>query len=300
MKQTSRLLTTLLPLTLLAPALAHAHAIAGDRVFPATLAIDDPGVSDELTLPQVQLFKATNDDGDHHWTGIYNAEFDKRITDDLGVSVEGNYIRENGGDHGFDNVGVGAKYQLLKNAPHEFLLSVGGDLDIGDTGSRNIAEKKSSATPGVFVGKGFGDLPDSLDWAKPFAVTGQGGYEVMLGGDNSRSIDYGASVQYSLPYLQQHVKDIGLPRIVANMVPIVEFAFSTPTSNAGSKTTGTINPGFIWMGHEVQVGLEAVVPVNSATGHGVGAQAQLHFYLDDIFPHTAIGQPLFGKDGTFK
>ena len=28
-----------------------AHTIVGDRVFPATLAIDDPGVNDELTLP---------------------------------------------------------------------------------------------------------------------------------------------------------------------------------------------------------------------------------------------------------
>ena len=28
-----------------------AHAVCGDRIFPATLAIDDPGVTDELTVP---------------------------------------------------------------------------------------------------------------------------------------------------------------------------------------------------------------------------------------------------------
>jgi hypothetical protein len=33
---------------------AHAHAVCGDRIFPATLAIDDPGVTDELTAPTVQ------------------------------------------------------------------------------------------------------------------------------------------------------------------------------------------------------------------------------------------------------
>jgi hypothetical protein len=32
---------------------AAAHALCGARIFPATLAIDDPGVLDELTLPTV-------------------------------------------------------------------------------------------------------------------------------------------------------------------------------------------------------------------------------------------------------
>ena len=32
---------------------AFAHAIAGVRVFPVTLTLDDPGVADEITLPQI-------------------------------------------------------------------------------------------------------------------------------------------------------------------------------------------------------------------------------------------------------
>jgi hypothetical protein len=28
-----------------------AHGVAGDRFFPATLAVDDPAVADELSLP---------------------------------------------------------------------------------------------------------------------------------------------------------------------------------------------------------------------------------------------------------
>ena len=38
---------------LLAHSHAEAHAVCGSRIFPATLAIDDPGVSDELALPTV-------------------------------------------------------------------------------------------------------------------------------------------------------------------------------------------------------------------------------------------------------
>jgi hypothetical protein len=39
------------------------------------------------------------------------------------------------------------------------------------------------------------------------------------------------------------------------------------------------------------MGVEAVVPINARSGHGVGIQAQLHFFLDDIFPN-GIGRPL--------
>ena len=35
------------------------------------------------------------------------------------------------------------------------------------------------------------------------------------------------------------------------------------------------------------------MPVNRASGTGVGVLGQLHLYLDDMFP-TTIGQPLLG------
>ena len=39
--------------------------------------------------------------------------------------------------------------------------------------------------------------------------------------------------------------------------------------------------------------MEAIVPVNRATGDTVGVIAQLHFYLDDLFPDS-LGRPIFG------
>src|SRR5438105_9591926 len=36
---------------------AGAHEIVGNRFFPATLNIDDPGVNDELAIPTVSYFK---------------------------------------------------------------------------------------------------------------------------------------------------------------------------------------------------------------------------------------------------
>jgi hypothetical protein len=103
-----------------------------------------------------------------------------------------------------------------------------------------------------------------------------------------------------MPYLKSQVKDLGLPDFINHLIPLVEAQFSTPVANNlgnSSVTTGTINPGVIWVGSYFQVGLEAVIPVNRDSGTGVGFLGQIHLYLDDIFPKS-YGQPLIGGGST--
>ena len=108
-------------------------------------------------------------------------------------------------------------------------------------------------------------------------------------------LQYGFAMEYSLIYLQEQVKDIGLQAPFDHLIPLVEFSLETALDRGQrGQTTGTINPSLVWSGKYFQVGAEAVVPINSRTGNDVGFIAQLHFYLDDLFPHT-IGRPLFGK-----
>jgi hypothetical protein len=114
---------------------------------------------------------------------------------------------------------------------------------------------------------------------------------------NPRFLTYGGSLQYSMPYLKSNVVDLGLPEFFDHLVPIVEFQLQTPVANyhgTGIGTTGTVSPGVIWIGRYFQVGLEAIIPVNRASGTGVGVIAQLHFYLDDLYPN-GIGKPIFGS-----
>jgi hypothetical protein len=47
----------------------------------------------------------------------------------------------------------------------------------------------------------------------------------------------------------------------------------------------------------LQFGVEAIIPVNSQSGTNVGVIAQLHIYLDDLFPRS-IGKPIFGSSTT--
>ena len=62
--------------------------------------------------------------------------------------------------------------------------------------------------------------------------------------------------------------------------------------NGEKRTTGTVNPGVIYVADKYQLSVEALIPVNRASGHGVGVIGQLHLYLDDIFPNS-LGKPLF-------
>jgi hypothetical protein len=247
-----------------------------------------------------------------------SAEFSKRITDTFGVSVGSTWthIRPPGGPSvsGWQNLETSFMSQFYTNAEHEFVMSAALNVEWGGTGSNSVdADSFSTLTPTFFFGKGFGDLPNSFGWLRAFAVTGQVGYAVPTksaiitvddGGDisienNPSVLQYGGTLQFSMPYLKSSVIDAGLPDFINHLIPIVEASFETPVSNntgTGLGTTGTVNPGVIWVGNYYQVGAEAIIPVNRASGTGTGVIAQLHLYLDDIFPNT-IGQPLLG-DGT--
>jgi hypothetical protein len=297
---------------------ALAHGFAGSRFFPAAITIDDPFVADELSLPTVSNQK-TGTDPSVVETAI-SSELSKRITSDFGFSIgyAWNHFDQAGPPHnpnGFQNLEITPKYQFLLNAPHEAVASVGVITEVGGTGARQVgAVPFATYTPTFYFGKGAGDLPESLNWARPFAVTGTFGYSftaskkitspvvdadtgfTTLAVDHvSNSLNYGFAVEYSNFYLRANVHDFGLPEWINRLTPLVEFNFVTPvTDRYGEKTIGTINPGIIWSGQSWQFGVEAILPLTQATGKNVGIIAQLHFYLDDIFPQT-IGRPLLGN-----
>jgi hypothetical protein len=292
---------------------AMAHCFVGARFFPATLAIDDPCVADELSIPTV-AWSRTSDQPSAQEIDI-SGEFSKRITETFGVSISPTWthIAQPGSPSvsGFQDLETTFKWQFLSIPASEFVMSTALVVDWGGTGANGVgADTFTTYTPTLYIGKGFGTLPDSMGWARPFGFTAQVGYAIPSSsstttvddsGDvsvtpNPRFLAYGFSLQYSMPYLKSNVVDLQLPDVVNHLIPLVEAQLQTPVSNdfgTGIGTTGTINPGVIWVGSYFQVGLEAMIPINHASGSGVGVIGQLHLYLDDMFPHT-IGQPLIG------
>jgi hypothetical protein len=287
---------------------AFAHCFVGARFFPATLATDDPCVADELSLPTVSFSKTGDVPPASEWD--VSAELSKRITEDFGISIGDTWtqLRQPGSPtlQGFADLETTLQYQLLKNGDHELAMLLGLIVDWGGTGATNsgIGTPYSLLTPTFYFGKGFGDLPEQAGWLRAFAVTGQVGYQIpttsfdiMQSAFIPQVLVYGGSIQYSMPYLKSEIQDFQLPDFINHLIPIVEAQLQTPVANNFGNsfvTTGTINPGVIWVGSYFQVGLEAQIPVNRASGSSVGFLGQLHFYLDDMFP-TTIGQPLLGS-----
>jgi len=290
---------------------ALAHCFVGPRFFPATLAIDDPCVADELSLPTVAWSQTGDIPPAANWN--VSVELSKRITEDLGISIGDSWsnIHQPGGFTmaGFSDLETTLQYQLLKDGPHELALLLGLIVDWGGTGASNsgLGTPFSLYTPTFYFGKGLGDLPESAGWLRAFAVTGQIGYQIptrsfdiVQGSSIPQVLVYGASIQYSMPYLKSEIRDYQFPDFINHLIPIVETQLSTPVANNFGNspiTIGTVNPGVIWVGTYFQVGAEATIPVNRASGTGVGFLGQLHLYLDDMFP-TTIGQPLLGGSTT--
>lgn len=278
---------------------AHAHGFVGDRFFPPTIATDDPFATDELLFPSVSYMKSSSAGGvpgvsttDVGW------EFDKEIFPKFALGVSGDWLlqKPDGAPsfNGFNDITLSAKYQLWQNDAHEAIFSIGTKWQIGGSGSDNVgADPENIFTPTLYFGKGFGDLPDSFAYARPLAITGTLG-ESLPDGREPDSLDWGFALEYSLPYLQTEVRDVGLHAPFRNMIPLVEFAFNTPENRSGGETTGTINPGVLYETRYFQIGAEANLPINSASGDHVGVTVSLEIFIDDILPKV-FGHPLIGR-----
>jgi len=280
---------------------ALAHGFAGQRFFPATILTDDPFVADEMSLPTSSYSPAAPDG-----SRDLGLDFDlaKRLTPTLGFTIGRGWIYHTAPGMpavtGFGPLNTGLQYQLFVDAPHEAIGLLGLNVTWAHTGRVQAlgAPDFTTLSPTFNFGKGMGDLPRELPWLHPFAVTGNLGFDVPMkswsaGVPNPDNFNIGFAFEYSLPYLQCCVRDLGLRPPFNQLIPVVEVALSTPLDRvaSGINTTATVQPGIIWSGTYLQIGAEAIIPLTRVTGHGFGGLVQIHYYLDDIFPRS-IGRPV--------
>lgn len=291
----------------LTPGWACGQDTVGVRVFPEQLVVREPFVESTLTLPN--LLHIRQPAGAPALPGqetAFETELKLQLTENLGLSLVGTLTHLDP-DHGpsltgFENFDVGLTYQVLRSQRHELLGSIGLDWEVGGTGRRAVgAQSHSALAPNVVIAKGFGDLPAIADWLKPLAVVTALGVRLPVesgptgsGDADLRAITWGAVVQYSLGYLETQVQHRGPSAFLGRLFPVVELDFQTPVQGRWSgQTVGTINPGLVWVGRLVQVGLEAAVPANERTGKNIGVRFLLRFSLDELIPR--LHGPLFGN-----
>ena len=277
---------------------AFPHAVCGNRIFPATLGIDDPGVGDELALPTI-TYLPQNSSGYEETSATFN--YTKTIFPGVGISVGNGPDWQRGAGYGWESLDTELKWNFFCIPDHEFMGSVGLDVNWGTTGTGTQYTPYTTITPVLNLGKGFGDLPTSLNPLRPLAITAQLSEDIPSqswtdGSPNSVNLNWGFTIQYSLPYYNANVAAID-NAFFKHLIPITEFVFSAPVSNVppgGYGVTGTIQPGVVYSADKWQIALEAIVPLNSASGKGVGVVGELHFYFDDIFPDS-LGKPIFNS-----
>jgi hypothetical protein len=297
---------------------AHAHGIAGNRLFPGTLTFDDPAVADEFAiLPTYRQHPLDGQSGFNVLDKSLSWSFFRLLTPELSLGVSSGWIHRSAfglpTQSGFDQTSLTLKRLVYKNELHEILVSASFSWGIGSSGSQAVgANKPNTLTPAITFGKGFGDLPDGLAWLRPFGITGSiamelptratsvnAGFDPATGtfgpttAANVETLHWGFSIQYSTLYLTDRFTPGQLPKRepLHQFVPLIEFAFDSPR---GEKTAATMNPGLAYVADVWQVSGAVVVPLNSQGGHGLGFKTQLLLFLDDLVP-SVFGKPLLTR-----
>jgi hypothetical protein len=297
---------------------ASAHTVIGNRIFPATLTIDDPGVDDEFTIPTFVYTYSSSPtyppvDGAQSYS--FDFFYGKRITSDLEFSIDSAFLHQvNPRLNGWLGIETEVKYQIAVSTEHEFVVSVGVAELWGNTATPEIvmatpALKYTTITPKAFIGKGFGDVEN--EWLRPIALTGEIDYLVptvpnvyqngVLVNQFPTTLVYGATIQYSLQYMNSYVREV--PEILRNLIFDVEAIITTPVSNIGPsslgnvpgthETTGFVGPGLYYLAHDYELGVYGAFPINQGSGKHPGVFAIVDFFFDDLFPNT-LGKPIFG------
>ena len=286
-----------------APTLSWAHGVIGPRFFPESITVEDPFPADEADLLVPSFIKTPAGKETSLGFGIQ-----KRLSPNLGLSLEFEYVKTTPPDpadptlKGMANPEITLKYAMLRNGPHEAIVSA--LLSVSPPwGDKDFTKRQTTLASGLLFGKGLGDLPDSLRYLKPFALAGTARLETPLGAidvadELASTLSYGLILEYSIPYLQSFVKDVGISKPFSRMFPIIELSLATPVNGpAHGQTTAFLNPGILWTGKYVELGVEAQVPLNERTGKNVGVIGLVHLFLDDIAPDVFSRTPFHGSLG---
>lgn len=283
------------------PTAALAHAVCGDRIFPATLGINDPGVGDELSTPTLTYLPSNSNAQQEFDVGAFSWSktiFSQNIGT-VGITFSDGATWLHPGGSGWDPLSTELQWGNFCSPEHEAIVTFSFNVNWANTGTGSQTQPFNTYQPVIDIGKGFGDLPDSLGSLRPLAMTFElsetfPGESLTYGIQNSTDLNGGFTIQYNLPYFNSQVAAID-NGFLRHLIPLTEFTFSKPIANIApgtNVTTGTIQPGVIYLGATYQVGVEAIVPLNGASGHGVGVIASLDLYLDDLLPNS-LGKPLF-------
>jgi hypothetical protein len=220
---------------------------------------------------------------------------EKKLADTFSITLEGEWdsVSPTAPDEpqatGFNNFAVTLKDAVYVNPEHEGIVSAAVEA-AAPVGSASVgAEQDWSFKPFLLYGKGFGDLPRALRWLRPFALQGDGGFEISIDHDRTTTLVYNFCLQFSIPYLQAFVDDLGLRWPLANLIPVTELNVEQGVHGEEAGQARIITtPGVVYMDRYIEVGVAGRFPLTGDAHRDLnwGVIGIVDLFIDDILPAT--------------
>lgn len=285
---------------LLWPEALLAHGVVGKRLFVEPMATEDANVFSEydIVIPSY----VEGDEGKELELG---SSLTLRLTENLGLEIEGEWVsldsEEGSSEAGMANPEAVFKYVAFSSPDHEWIGTVALEVEFPYGAEEIGAEEFWAFGTGFFYGKGLGDFPDGLQYLRPLMLQGDVVVHHHLTkeeGETHNTLSYNFAIYYSMSYLQQFVKDMGVPWPFSRLFPMVELNYERVLNGPDAgELEGFARPGLVWVGKSVELGLAAVIPISESTREEVdiGVTGIVSLYLDDMFPEV-FREPLLWKE----
>jgi hypothetical protein len=291
----------------LAAVLAHgtqawAHGTIGDYTFIEPIVADDANPKNEFDILRPQ--QTWTADGREFSVGFALEKVIVPAPESysngvpggglLSVEIGGEWIEESPKEgkelKGFNDLELLPKWAFLTIPRYEFRLSLGAKF-ILPAGNPSVQDQNHTQLGPEFLwAKGFGDLPHKghLKYLRPFGIQGDFGYIPALGGGTWHEMFADNVIEYSLPYLSNNVRDIGLKWPLRNLYPYTEFNYDQLIAGPPGQTFPQIRitPGVAFMNYYLELSVATQFALNNATrpdNHAV-VIGLLDLFIDDILP----------------
>jgi hypothetical protein len=287
---------TLLILIVSHGSLVWAHGVVGDYVFLEPLITQDPTPANELDILQPSWVRSS--DANTYGLGFsmekilyLDDQYVPRFSIGGGSSWTHVSPFQDRAMEGFGNLTLFGKYAFFYSLRHEFMLTIGAQLQL-PTGNKDIEDENHTSLGPVFLWeKGMGDLPNEpvFKYIRPFGIQSDFGYVPALGGHTSHHMFADAVIEYSLPYLSNSVQDIGLKWPLRNLFLFNEINYDQLITGPSGQTFPTLlaTPGIAYVSYHFELALGTQFALNNASVPGTHAAVVglLDIFYDSLIPH---------------
>jgi hypothetical protein len=284
--------------------MAWAHGTVGDYTFLEPIVAEDANPKNEFDIVRPQWTRTT--EGREFSLGFGLEKILIPAPDSyahgrpgnglVSIAIESEWVEESPKEGhrmtGFNDLELLPKVAFLTVPEHELRFSLGANFVI-PTGSPSVEEQNHTQLGPVFLWvKGFGDLPNKgfLKYLRPFAVQGDVGYIPALGGPTWHELFADNVIEYSLPYLSNNVRDIGLQWPLRNLYPYVEFNYDQLIDGPAGQTFPAVQvtPGLAFLNRYLELSVATQLALNKGAAPDNHARVMflVDLFIDDIFPWT--------------